>query len=53
MIKQDHITQIFFLNGNHCPCGIKGNVRNKKDWYNIANHNTLFIHRIPWDFVLQ
>ena len=51
MIKQDRITQVFFSNRNHCPCGITGNVRNKKDWYNIADHNTLIIHRIQWDLL--
>ena len=51
MIKQDRITQIFFSNGNHCPCGIKGNVRNKKDRYNIANHNTLLITKFNGIFL--
>ena len=49
MIKQDRITQSFFSNENHCPCDIKGDVCNIKDWYNIANHNTLFIHKIQWE----
>ena len=57
MIKQDRITQIFFLNGKHCPCGIKCNVCNKKGkeyiyQYNIANYIYLYYTQNQWDFFL-